>query len=192
MIFCDRNHWRTASVFERSDDRFIGANPAKTDFCWRECSVKYKLLHQVRSAVAYAVLYWVQELNIGPHLLKYSASFNWQRIQTNADPRYMKKLSLTVKCSFRRWHSEYVFISFVAINQSVNQCSINQLRSKRNWVHRESVRNNKNTNNRLWEKYEHKKRVTDLYRPTLHNWAHFTVRRFIFVYVLFCVHCMHV
>jgi len=26
----------------------------------------------------------------------------------------------------------------------------------------------------------------------LSHWAHFTVRRFIFVYVLFCVHCMHV
>ena len=26
----------------------------------------------------------------------------------------------------------------------------------------------------------------------LSHWAHFTVRRFIFVFVLFCVHCMHV
>ena len=39
---------------------------------------------------------------------------------------------------------------------------------------------------------------TDTKRPNssldglLSHWAHFTVRRFIFVYVLFCVHCMHV
>jgi len=40
--------------------------------------------------------------------------------------------------------------------------------------------------------HTHMNRPNSFLDWVLSHWAHFTVLRFIFVYVLFCVHCMHV
>ena len=40
--------------------------------------------------------------------------------------------------------------------------------------------------------YEHMNRPNSFLDWVLSHWAHFTVRRFIFVCVLLCEHCMHV